>query len=101
MPLLLRRSLLLHLLLRLHLLKHCSAPTDNLPDPHLEVELAVFGETRRRSGLAEGEALRHREAIFAAVLHPGHCLGETRKDLVHREGLRAAVAVAAVDDAAV
>jgi len=89
--------LLLHLL-RLHLLHQRGAAAGDLPHPDLERQRAVLGEAGRRRTGAERELLRHREAIFAAFLHPGHRLGKAGIDLVHGEGLRTAVGFAAVDD---
>src|SRR3954452_14675962 len=92
--LLLRRLLLLLLkfllhLLGLHLLQHRRAAAGDLPHPDLEGKFAVLGEARwRRGAVHEGEALRHREAILATLLHVAHRLGETGIDAVHDEGSR-------------
>ena len=47
-----------------------------------------WGSPAAAGRCAEGEPLRHGEAVFAAFLHPGHRLGEAGEDLVHGEGLR-------------
>jgi len=87
----------LHLLLRLHLLHHGSAAAGDLPDPNLERKRAVLREIGRRRTRSEGEPRRYCEAVLAAFLHLGHGLRESGEDLLHREGLRAAVALAAVE----
>jgi len=89
------------LLLRLHLLEHRRAAAHDLPHPHLERKSAVLREIGRRRVRSEGELLWHGEAVFAAFLHAGHRLGEAREDLIHRERLRAAMGLAAVEDGAV
>jgi len=99
--LLLLRPRLRHLLLLLLLPKKRRTASNDLPDAHLEVELAVLGETRRRRVVAERELLRHREAIFAAFLHLRHRFGKAGKDLVHRERLRSPMIFAAVENAPV
>jgi len=88
-------------LLRLHLLHHRRAAADDLPNPNLERKIAVLREVGRRRAGAECQLLRHREAIFAAFLHASHRLGKAGENLVHGEGLGAAVGLAAVEDGAV
>src|SRR4051812_42759182 len=90
-------QLLLHLL-RLHLLHHRRAAARDLPHPDLERKIAVLGEARRWRAVHEGQPLRHRKAIFTALLHPAHRLGEARVNAFHHErrGL-----LAGVDDGAV
>jgi len=95
------RLLLLFHLLRLHLLQHRGAAAGDLPHPDLEGQIAIFREAGRRVAIREREPLRHGEAVLAALLHPAHRLGEAGIDLLHREGLRTVVAVAAVEDGAV
>src|SRR3954470_22415025 len=89
------------LLLRLRLPHHRRAAADDLLHPDVEGEVAVLGKARRRGLIAERQLGRHGETIFATLLHPRHRLGESGEDLAHREGLRAAMVLAAVEHRAV
>jgi len=89
--------LLLHLL-RLHLLHHRGAAARDLPYPDVEGQVAVLGEAWRRRAVHECQALRHGEAILAALLHPAHRLGESGEYAVHRQGRRL---LAGIEDRAV
>src|SRR5438270_9673032 len=100
-PLLLLRRGALLLLLRLHLLHHRRAAARDLPHPDLERQSAVPGKAGGSRAIPEGKPLRHGETIFAAFLHPAHCLGKAGIDLLHGEGLRAVMALAAVENRAV
>jgi hypothetical protein len=91
---------LLHLL-RLHLLHHGSAAAGDLPHPNLKREIAVFGEIGRGRACAESEPLRHGETVLAAFLHLTHRFGKAGENLVHGEWLRAAILLAAIENAAV
>ena len=46
-----------------------------------KLSLLPLGKPGGARAVAEGEALRHREAVLAAFLHAGHRLGEAGEDL--------------------
>ena len=82
--------------------RHKRRVRHDLDDVHVEIEVGVGTEGAARGRvLAIGKLARDVDLVLAALLHLGQRFGEARDDLTGDHRLRAAMALAGVEDGAV